>query len=261
MKKTRLDTLPENLSRDIIDFISGYPIYDSSSSPEARVYYIEREGGYYLKRAAYGALKKEAGMAGYFHTLGLSPRVVSYKSAEYDVLLTEAAVGSDLTGEEYLKRPEWLAREMGERLRELHSLSGEGCPIGDRTKDYLASVDEGYKTGRIDLSYHLPNMPFASAEEAYRVITERRGILSSDTLLHGDFCLPNVIYRGDDLSSYIDLGAGGIGDRHIDIFWGAWTLNFNLGTEKYRDAFFEAYGRDRIDPDALYAVAAAEVFG
>ncbi|MFK5291701.1 aminoglycoside 3'-phosphotransferase, partial [Lactococcus lactis] len=53
----------------------------------------------------------------------------------------------------------------------------------------------------------------------------------------------------------------GVGDRHIDLFWGAWTLNFNIGTDQYRDRFFDAYGRDRIDVDRLKLVGCCEVFG
>ena len=64
-----------------------------------------------------------------------------------------------------------------------------------------------------------------------------------------------------NLSGFIDLGAGGVGDRHIDLFWGAWTLNFNLHTDKYRERFFDAYGRDKIDVEIINAIGAAEVFG
>ncbi len=50
-----------------------------------------------------------------------------------------------------------------------------------------------------------------------------------------------------------------MGDRHIDILWGIWTLNYNLGTIKYSDRFMDAYGRDMIDPDMLRMVAAMEM--
>lgn len=66
---------------------------------------------------------------------------------------------------------------------------------------------------------------------------------------------------GWKLSGFIDLGGAGVSDRHIDLFWGAWTLSFNLGTDEYRGRFFDAYGRDRVDEDMLKIVAAAEVFG
>ena len=54
------------------------------------------------------------------------------------------------------------------------------------------------------------------------------------------------------------LGCGGVGDRHIDIFWGLWTLNFNLGTDRYSDIFLDAYGRDTVDKETLLAVSCAE---
>jgi kanamycin kinase len=62
-------------------------------------------------------------------------------------------------------------------------------------------------------------------------------------------------------SGFIDLDGAGIGDRHIDLFWGRWSLGFNLGTYEYSDRFFDPYGRDKINEDALRVVAAAEVFG
>ena len=50
-------------------------------------------------------------------------------------------------------------------------------------------------------------------------------------------------------------------DRHIDLFWGAWTLACNLKTDAYRHYFFDAYGRDLVDDERLRIVAAAECFG
>ena len=62
-------------------------------------------------------------------------------------------------------------------------------------------------------------------------------------------------------TGFVDLDSGGVGDRHIDIFWGIWTLWFNLKTNKYNDRFMDAYGREKIEEDLLRTVAAAEVFG
>ena len=86
-------------------------------------------------------------------------------------------------------------------------------------------------------------------------------LLKKDVLLHGDYCLPNVILDHWKFSGYIDLGCGGLGDRHIDLVWGLWTLKFNLGTAEYTDRFMDAYGRDRIEPEKLRMVAAMEMIG
>jgi kanamycin kinase len=62
-------------------------------------------------------------------------------------------------------------------------------------------------------------------------------------------------------TGFIDVGNGGVGDRHVDLFWGAWTLCFNLGTDAYRARFLDAYGRDKAEEEKLRLIAAAEIFG
>ena len=63
------------------------------------------------------------------------------------------------------------------------------------------------------------------------------------------------------VSGFIDLDHGGIGDRHIDLYWGCWSLGFNLKTDRYRDRFLDAYGRDKINEALLSVIGAFEVFG
>ena len=45
------------------------------------------------------------------------------------------------------------------------------------------------------------------------------------------------------------------------VFWGCWSLGFNLKTDVYRDRFLDCYGRDRFEPEILNAIGAFEVFG
>ena len=85
--------------------------------------------------------------------------------------------------------------------------------------------------------------------------------MKCDTLIHGDYCLPNVIFEGGKRSGFIDVGNGGVGDRHIDIFWAVWSLWFNLKTNNFTERFFDAYGREKIEKDVLKIIASAEVFG
>lgn len=85
--------------------------------------------------------------------------------------------------------------------------------------------------------------------------------MQTDTLLHGDYCLPNIILDNWKFSGFIDLDSGGVGDRHVDLFWGLWTLNYNLKTDKYSRRFVDAYGSDKVDIEKLRLIAAIEVFG
>ncbi len=259
MKKERIVT--PSLPTEWLSFVGDAPVYDSSCSPEARVYYIEKEGGLYVKTAPRGSLSREATMAAYFHRKGLGPAVLSYQSAEYDWLLTESAVGEDATHPDLLSRPEWLCDTIAEALRALHELPFDDCPVPDRMGEYFATVEQGYAGGRFDAALFSARVAPVSADEAYACFSAARDGLCDRVLLHGDYCLPNIILHNDAVSAFIDVGNGGVGDRHIDLFWGAWTLEYNLKTPRYGARFLDAYGRDKVNRELLAAIAAAECFG
>lgn len=93
MKRTLMHQIPNEMPQDIRHFVSGANIYDSSCSPEARVYFIDKGNGYYLKCSGIGKLEKEAKMTEYFYSKGLGAEVLSYSSNDCDWLLTTAVSG------------------------------------------------------------------------------------------------------------------------------------------------------------------------
>ena len=259
MKRTLITPEINSFPKEFHPLLRNSNIYDSSCSPEARVYFIDAGGGYFLKRSPLGSLRKEALMTEYFHTLALSCEVVDYFSEECDWLLTRRIPGEDLT--HYTDREIWLCDRLAEMLRELHERDFAAAPIKNRTEDYLNTARRNYKAGIFDTGLFEDRIIFEDPDEAMRYIEGECGALKSDTLLHGDYCLPNIIMNGDSFSGFIDLGGGGVGDRHIDIFWGAWTLNFNLKTDRYRERFYDAYGRDKLDEELIKLVSVIETFG
>lgn len=261
MKKTLSGSIPGEIPREIQRIVYGADIYDSSCSPEARVYFIDRGDGYYLKHSGKGTLEKESKMTEYFHSKGLGAEVLNYISDDSDWLLTTAVTGEDCVHEDYLTEPERLCDTIALELRRLHETDYTGCPVPDRTAEYLAAAENNYRTGNYDKSHFPDSFGYRSAEDAHEVLTAGKDALRDRVLLHGDYCLPNIILNNWKLSGFIDVGCGGVGDRHIDIFWGAWTLWFNLKTDKYRGRFLDAYGRDKADEEILNIIAAAEVFG
>jgi kanamycin kinase len=261
MKKTLIDAKTlDFIPNEYLALISGSRIFDSSCSPEARVYFIDKDNGYYLKRSAVGTLAAEAEMTRYFHSKGLSAEVLSYKcDGESDWLLTSRVAGEDCTHADYLAEPKRLAVLLGEQLRELHSLDFSNCPIQNRMTAYRALAEKNYKARQYDLSYYVDKVE--CADDLWRDIESHHEYLNGRALLHGDYCLPNVLLDNWKFSGFIDLGNGGVGDPHIDLFWGAWTLRFNLHTDRFRERFFDAYGRDQIDPYMIELVEIIERFG
>ncbi len=259
MQRTRivpeLDLIPDEFH----NLLRSADVYDSSSSAAARVYFIDRDGGCYLKSAPRGTLEAESRMTAYFHSLKLGPEVLGCVSREKDWLLTRAVPGEDCTHRMYTEDPRRLSELLGQTLRQLHSLDISQCPV-NRLDGYVADAAHNYRQQRYDASLFPDNWGYASAEEAWAVIREMGGHLKADTLIHGDYCMPNVMLQDWRLSGFIDLGSAGIADRHIDLFWGAWSLDFNLKTDRWHDRFLDAYGRERVDEALLRLVAAYEVF-
>lgn len=242
-------------------FLLGAQIYDSSCSPQARVYFIDKDGGFYLKTAPKGTLNTECVMTQFFHSKGLASEVLFYEQAEQDWLLTRQLHGEDCTHQMYLSDPKRLCDITAELLRQLHDTDYTGCPIPDRMSTYRATAERNYRAKHYDASLFPDNWGYASAEDAWKMVDKYGHLLKTDTLLHGDYCQPNIILNDWQFSGFIDLDGGGIGDRHIDLFWGTWSLAFNLKTGAYYDRFLDAYGRDRVDPHMMELVAAFEVFG
>jgi aminoglycoside 3'-phosphotransferase-2 len=74
--------------------------------------------------------------------------------------------------------------------------------------------------------------------------------ISGDKLIHGDACLPNIIYKDNQLSGYVDLSSLGVGSIDVDLSAAIWSLQFNLGAG-YGLAFLKDYGHDVITEDEV----------
>lgn len=261
MKKILLDKIPIDLPKELEPFVLGASVFDSSCHSQAKVYYIDKDNGYYLKISPKGTLETEKMMTEYFYKKGIGAEVLHYSSNEQDYLLTAKVVGDDCTSEKYLAEPKKLTDILGSELRRLHELDFSDCPIKDKMQKYFDTAEGNFHSGNYDKSHFPDSYGYRSAREAYAVFQEGKKFLKNDVLLHGDYCLPNVMLNDWKLSGFIDVGSGGVGDRHVDVFWALWSLGFNLKTDRYRQRFIDVYGRDLIDEQLLKIISAIEVFG
>ena len=254
------------LAKDAVFFpgqfasLTDFDVYDSSCSPAARVYFIDAEGGLYLKTAPKGTLSREAAMTRYFGEKGLGAQVLAYESLDRDWFLTRAVPGEDCLHADYLADPKRLCDLIAQLLRQLHDTDHTGCPVMDRTAEYLAHARKVWETKTYRTEEFPDNWGYATAEEAWRVVEENGKYLKADTLLHGDYCLPNIVLHNWQFSGFIDVDSGGVGDRHIDLFWGMWSLWFNLKTDAYRERFLDVYGRQDVELELFRVIGAIEVF-
>ena len=259
MKRTEVPLLLEDFPAEFHGVLQGARLFDSSCSKAARVWMIQKKGCFFLKAAAAGSLETEAAMTAFFHKKGFGPEVLGFVQQEQDWLLTRAIPGEDCTDPEIRQDPKKLSSTIGEVLRQLHDTDPSGCPV-DRTAYYLATAEKNYRLGSYDKSLFPDNWGYASAEDAWKAVCEAAPVLQHDVLIHGDYCLPNIMLKDGKLSGFIDLSNGGLGDRHIDLHWGIWSLQYNLKTDQWKDRFLDAYGRDKAEPELLRSIGAFEVF-
>ena len=63
-----------------------------------------------------------------------------------------------------------------------------------------------------------------------------------NTLIHGDYCLPNILVKNGQINGFVDLGSAGVGDPWRDYAWAIWSLEYNLGTKEYTSLLLEKLG-------------------
>ena len=222
MKKTKIQININDFPSELHYIFENATVYDSSSHPTMTVYYSD--SGYYVKMGAKGSLATEAEMVKLFDRNGMGVELVTYISDKKDYMVTKPAVGEDAT--HHLDNPEKLCEVLAEAMKFLHSRPVEGIPVSPCMDTYA-------NAGKAEL-------------------------MKQDTFIHGDFCLPNIMLDNWKFSTFIDVGLAGIGDKHIDIYWVLWSLNFNLGTDQYMDYFLDLYGREKVDMEILKLVAEEE---
>ena len=129
MNRTPISFDPAAYPEAFYPLLENTPLFNSSCSSAARVTYIPKDGGYYLKSVPKGSLRKEANLTEYMSKIYLAPKVLSYLSLDRDWLLTTAAEGEDCTHRTCLASPERLCDFWAETLRTVHALPTTGCPV------------------------------------------------------------------------------------------------------------------------------------
>jgi kanamycin kinase len=240
-------TAPLLLPAAVKPWVTGAVVYNSSSSQASQTYYAEKRGeGVFIKVGPTDLLEREWAMDRFLAAYGLGPDVLDFGHEDGSFLVTRPLGGEDGISGGHLDQPGRLAQALGSALRVLHSLPTEHCPFPHRSAEMRALAAENIQQASYD-SGLIPER-FDAAVDRFR-----RTTWPSDDLvvLHGDFCLPNVLFQDFRLTGFVDLGNGGVGERHYDLYWGLWTLGYNTKSDRYNDTFLAAYGRDLVVPELL----------
>jgi aminoglycoside 3'-phosphotransferase-2 len=114
----------------------------------------------------------------------------------------------------------------------------------------LSMAHEHLAAGLVDEDDFDSSRAGRTASDLWDELLDRRPSAEDLVVVHGDFCLPNVVAQNDAISGFLDLGRAGIGDRYLDLALATRSLVGN-GHGDAVAAFYEAYGLADVDEEKI----------
>lgn len=181
------------------------------------------------------------------------PQVLTYHEDEqHCYLLTSVIPGVDTAtlAERAETEIALLVRLLAVGLRQFHAVAIDDCPFDHRVTREIERVRVRIDRGLLD------DRGFGDRWQGHRVDDLWAELLATApvdedlVLTHGDYCLPNILLAGDQVSGFVDLGSAGVGDRYRDLALVRRSLIRNCGAA-WVSLFFTEYGLPQPDEAKL----------
>ncbi len=171
------------------------------------------------------------------------PKVICYESDnDFQYLLMSRVTGKMSCDEYYLEHPRELCKLLAQAFRMLWSVDVTGCPRERTIENELEEAKYRVQNNLVDLEDAEPDTFGENGfenPEALLAWLQTHKPEYEPVLSHGDFCLPNIFLKDEQVSGFIDLGAAGVGDKWRDIALCYRSLKHNVdgtwGSKIYPD--------------------------
>lgn len=133
--------------------------------------------------------------------------------------------------------------------RMLAKIHGSPCPDGIKGDGGVHWLDQML----IQANFNLDNYPVDGDEELLHRLMADKPQPITQTLIHGDFTIDNVLVHEGKVTGVIDWSGGGFGDPRYDVSLAIRSNPNAFQDQTDRDTFFEGYGKQIItDEDYTY---------
>ncbi len=200
------------------------------------------------------------------------PNVLAYEADDdFQYLLMSRISGIMACDESYLENPHELCRLLAQAFRMLWSVDLTGCPRERTIENELEEAKHRVENNLVDLDDAEPDTfgegGFENPQTLLAWLQSHKPEYEP-VLSHGDFCLPNIFLKDNQVSGFIDLGAAGIGDKWRDIALCYRSLKHNVdgtfGGKIYPDVnpdfLLEELGLDPNNEKIRYYILLDELF-
>lgn len=137
---------------------------------------------------------------------------------------------------------------LADGLRRIHALDIGDCPFDATQTALFKRAFANIAAGRVDVDGFDGLYAGRTAEDLLAEALATRPRSEDLVFAHGDYCMPNVLVRPDDvtLGGFVDWGAAGVADRYLDLALAARSITYNWGAQ-WVAPFLAAYGIDTPD--------------
>jgi aminoglycoside phosphotransferase len=179
-------------------------------------------------------------------------------------LLVSEIEGVEASSSRFSSDPENMVRILAHGLKMIHSVEISNCPFDRNIETKMKEARFNIANGLVDVEDLQPENRGKTAEEILQMLEDKKPKSEDLVFTHGDYCLPNVIINGNELSGFIDMGRGGVADRYQDLALAYRSIKYNLPPDNQEGClrlFFKKYGVTEIDYSKIqYYVLLDELF-
>ncbi len=171
------------------------------------------------------------------------PRIIYFNSYNgYEYLLMTEINGEMLCSNYSINNPEKTVKLLADGIKMLKTISIQDCPFDNSLEIKLEEALDNINNNLVDISDWEENNRFNTPKELLEYLRTSKPKEFTPIFAHGDYCLPNIITKDNQINGFIDLGRGGIADIYQDIALCVRSLRHNFDTDEYNTLFFKHLG-------------------
>ena len=143
-----------------------------------------------------------------------------------------------------------VVRLLAQGLRQVHAVPIHDCPFDQRLAHEIERIRARIAHGLVD--EHMIGGPWSgrAVPDLFVELLATAPAQEDLVFTHGDYCLPNILLAGNQVSGFVDLGRAGVADRYRDLALAQRSLIRNCGAA-WVPFFFAEYGLPQPDEAKL----------
>lgn len=168
------------------------------------------------------------------------PKIIEFiRENNKNYLLMTKIEGKMACDKSLLEDIDKLIKLLAKALKELWKIDIKNCGFDQSIPVKLEHIEYNLKNNLVDeqdFDYDILKLyNLNNKHEVYQWLKENR---PTEELIftHGDFCFPNLLFKNNKLSGFIDLGRAGLSDKWNDLSLCIRSLRYNLG-DRYKDKY------------------------